>query len=114
TVTTVDHLAIWNNTTGTLLADTITPSLVSLLITPWDSSLVQALSTIQTVAGTQTGINTYLNQILINSDNLNAGNQNVFGFGVVYNCCGSGAEGQRFSFGSRLFLSSTGNAADPL
>lgn len=89
------------------------PSALGITIAPTASTLNQALVTSQTPAGTISTSFGYYNQILIGSDNVNAGSNQVFAFGVQQFCCGTSAQGTRFALGGAIDIETPSNSADP-
>lgn len=66
------------------------------------------------LTGTFSTTDTFINKILFNTDSANAGGNNVWGLAIIDHCCTASAQGQRFLLGSRLDITGTSNAGDPL
>lgn len=110
--TTLNHVAVWNNTSGTLLADATALSLTGITITP-AAGLGKAISTSSTMSGTAPSGDSWYNLIQITSDNVVGPSRNLFGGGVYQICCGPLAEGYHFALGGRIDVNSAWSAADP-
>jgi len=107
----INHVAVFNNTSGTLLADTTSLALTQLTVTP-AAGVTQALKSTSNMTGT-VAADTWYNQTLIQSDNVAGAGRNMFGGGVYHVCCGSSAQGYRFALSGRLDVTTAWSAADP-